>query len=591
MRDYASLFNQLLSDLRVSAQSEPISSDMSPERVSSLSLANSFYKKLSPTGKNRRADAAALEKFLSINSTLPTSNFVFVAENEAESCFFDYLRDNLRVALEPSEADGAYDLDFIRSTLACGPGAAQKADSRCMLTKLFASSISYIHADLIPIYRAALVDTGSWADAEMLRFQNFGFTAVTGGKLFFVPKSSEISRTCCTEASLEMLFQKSVGAFIEQRLARNFGITLSSQPDVNRELARIGSLDGSFGTIDLVSASDSIGLQLCRAILPSCPLVDMMFRCRSDVAVLPDGSEVELRMISTMGNGFTFPLQTIIFACAVRAVYQIMGFPSSGLGDKIAVFGDDIIVRREAYNFVCRMLNKLGFLVNVGKSFNTGPFRESCGSDYYLGHNVRGVYIRSLQTPQEICSALNRLTRWSALHDICITRTLRMLRSWLKKEFLIPISGSDDAGIMVPSELSPRSADSSAIDSIYKAYRRSPKRLEVIDSDGNPLFSELGIAVCFLAGHLRHPDVALTQPYCEGSVSDPSCSVPIRDSEGARPRYQVSKFSIPFWDYVPSDQAGRDPWGLKTWSRPIQYGPIHDQWKKVMMAIYAETRI
>ncbi len=588
MRDYASLYSDLLADLEIHSHDlPPVTSDMGAGEVARISLASSFYKKLCPNGNSKNADAAALKKFLAINESIPEGPFRFEAENEAESCFYDYFKYHFRVALGPHESIGSFDMECIREGMGVGPGAAQKADSSSMVTKLFESPMSYMNPNLIPLYRAALSETGFWADAEMQRFKKYGFVKVQGGKLFFASKNAEISRTCCTEASLEMLFQKAIGAFLEFRLGWYFGISLSTQPDNNRELARIGSIDGSFGTIDLTSASDSISLSLMDECLENNFLKAMIMASRSKRAVLPDGSEVTLRMISTMGNGFTFPLQTVIFASAVKACYQLMGFSCDCARTQFGVFGDDIVVRREVYYFLCRMLNKLGFSVNVGKSFNTGLFRESCGSDYYAGTNVRGVYIRSLETPQHVYSAINRLTRWSADKGIPLRRTLKTLINWVR---IIPVppSESDDAGICVPFSLTkPRVANNYWFK--YRCYVRKRKTVKVVDTeDGFDSVNQAGIAVGFLSGAYRRRDISLTQPNDSAWKHDWSVSYSVRDKMGARARYRVISKSIPWWDYWPDTKqaSSLDEDSFKR-SVSLTRGSQH-AWNSVLVALFQD---
>lgn len=568
MRDYAGLYAVLLADLGLASKPDAhVFSDMDDRAVAKTSLATSFYKKLCPTGNSVQADTAALDKFKAINIGLPEEPFEFNASNEAESCFWDYFCNHLNTAIGDHESIESYNLDSIRERMMVGPGAAQKADSTSIVTKLFDGLMTTTDDYITSIYRAALVDTGFWADAEMRRFSKFGITKVRGGKLFFAPKNAEISRTCCTEANLNMLIQKSIGSFLEFRLGWYFGISLSTQPDYNRKLACIGSIDGSFGTIDLTSASDSIGLRLMQRVLQHSFLKTMIMKSRSESAVLPDGSEVVLRMISTMGNGFTFPLQTVIFASAVRAVYQLMGFPSDCAKTQFAVFGDDIIVRHEAYNFLIRMLNKLGFSVNVGKSFNTGPFRESCGHDYCRGLNVRGVYIRSLETPQHVYSAFNRLTRWSAFHGIELPNVMKILFSWIR-DIRVPLSESDDAGIHVPFKCTIPKVDARYWFS-YRAYRRRVQRVVVPEPDSEtvPVFNPDGIAVGFLAGHIRRRDFSYTtdQDNPWNSKDSWGLSVSLRDKIGARARYQIVTKTIPFWDYIPISKK--------------VYGSVGDEWR------------
>lgn len=575
MRNYADLEGHLRADLDFLIHDDfGFLTDSSIRSVNAKSLADSFYKKLCPSGNSKDADQRALEKFLKINERCKVP-FSFDARDEAESLFYDYLKDNLNratqshLAFPDMEPDlKPYDLDFIREHMDVGPGASQLADASCMATKLFTGQMSYAGSPyLISIYRAALVETGLWAEAEMLRSSRFGFTKVKGGKVFFAPKNSEISRTCCTEANLNMLIQKSCGSFLEERLRSSFGISLSDQPSFNKALACRGSIDGTFGTIDLVSASDSISLSLfCDLFEPSF-LKTMILESRSRFAVLPNGDEVEMQMISTMGNGFTFPLQTIIFASAVRAVYQLMGYPSFDCRSQFGVFGDDIVVRKETYVFLCRMLNKLGFEVNEGKSFNTGPFRESCGGDYFLGTNVRGVYIRSLETPQQVASAYNRLTRWCARSGINLPATLGWFKVLLESLRVprVPYSESDDAGMKVPFRQSKPHVTNDYWFK-YRYLKKVQKFMIMPEPDDSP--NPQGYGLSFLSGHTRRSDCPLVLQ--DSVFTKNEIRVPLRDPPQAVGRHKVRFRAIPFWDWHGVGEGG-DPLS-------------HEAWKAFMMA-------
>jgi len=69
-----------------------------------------------------------------------------------------------------------------------------------------------------------------------------------------------------------------------------------------------------------------------------------------------------------------------------RTVKQYVG--------KVRIYGDDIIVPVEHVRSVVRMLEHFGAKVNTAKSFWTGRFRESCGKEYYAGHDVSIVKFR-----------------------------------------------------------------------------------------------------------------------------------------------------------------------------------------------------
>ncbi len=541
----------------------PILSDMSLLEARCHALNGSFYKKLAPNGRSDEADKLAYDKFVSLNSSISADPFEYPVESEQDSLFWDYFRDNILKCLTPS--DVTFDLAYMRETVAAGPGASKGCENESFYTKLFNSRITATSPYLLSLYRAVISESDSWSNAEMLRHKKFGEVFTSSNRLFFVPKTAVISRTCCTEPLVNMLFQQALGAFLEECLAKSFGISLKTQATFNRELARIGSEDGSFGTIDLQSASDSISWSLVQRIVPSSLLGYFRhFRCES--TDLPNGGEMDLRMISTMGNGFTFPLQTIIFACALRSVYQLMNLDSYCPKTQFGVFGDDIIVRREAYNFLVASLSKLGFKVNDAKSFNTGPFRESCGGDYFCGHFIRGVYITSLETVTDVYSAINRLNRWSALAGVPLVNTIGFLMARCRRR-LVPLSEQIDCGIQVPFKLTKPIVD----DRYWFVYRKAfkaPRRREVPeDLEGSVRlgyahYNEYGWAVTYLGGYARREDSPLQSempaPREERSIRTPRAFLGLRDLDGDS-RIKVIRKSIPWWDWPGSTEMNEEP--------------------------------
>ena len=264
-----------------------------------------------------------------------------------------------------------------------------------------------------------------------------------------VCKNTLYIRSICTEPTVNMWFQLGLGNYLRIGLKKTFGIDLENQQQKNRDLARLGSETGDLATLDLESASDSISLGLLRRFFPR-SFVSMVELYRSAQVELPDGNIEELHMVSGMGNGFTFPLQTLVFCCVVKACYTWHGIPCRRNGGNWGVFGDDIIVEKATSRDVARLLSLLGCTVNTTKSFVEGPFRESCGGDYHLGVDVRGVYLKSLRTPQSLAIAINTLNRWSARHGIPIPRTVQTLLCHMGPYHTVPYCESDDAGVKVP---------------------------------------------------------------------------------------------------------------------------------------------
>lgn len=234
-------------------------------------------------------------------------------------------------------------------------------------------------------------------------------------KIAIVPKTASCSRTIAVEPLLNTFLQKGVDVVMRKKLLRN-GIDLSDQKR-NQALALCGSLGGSdpYVTIDLSSASDSISMELVRELLPF-EWFDFLRVLRSPCYQLPDGSYQPYQKFVSMGNGFCFPLETLLFASVCHAASMLTTCDGT-----FSVYGDDIIVRQSTALLVLELLRALGFRHNPDKTFLFGPFRESCGGDYLLGVPVRPVYLHyRLNNTQALMKFHNMLRRnvfWSSFSD------------------------------------------------------------------------------------------------------------------------------------------------------------------------------
>jgi len=411
-----------------------------PRSSAAASLLTSLFKKFKDLEDTEKQDAAALAKFEACNNACLEWDLQLntTLDEELYGDVKDVLWQFFTRRGEPI-ADSLDDC-FMHGSL--GEGASIGAPHESLYAKLFSSSLAAPNPGLIYHYENYIWNFPEWSNAELLRSASFGPPVCrTSSRLSFVAKNDLISRTTCTETPLGMYYQLGLGEVIKIRLREFFGISLESQPDYNRELARIGSIDGSWATIDLESASDTIGLKMCRGLLPPhvMGLIELM-RSRSTTY---KGRVIPLNMVSTMGNGFTFPLQTAIFAAVVRAVMRSYGDKSK----RVHVFGDDIVVPTKMYRRVVRLLGLLGFRVNHDKSFFEGPFRESCGHDYHLGVNVRGVYIKTLRDDRAVHVAINRLNEFSIVHGIPLPRTVKTLMSFLTRRLDVPMAADAASGI------------------------------------------------------------------------------------------------------------------------------------------------
>lgn len=246
---------------------------------------------------------------------------------------------------------------------------------------------------------------------------------VEGNQLFTVPKKSDIDRCACKEPDINMFLQKGVGRYIRRRLLK-FGINLNDQ-SINRRLAHRASVEGHLATIDLSSASDSITINCVRALLP-----EEWFLYLNDIrshSTEVMGRNHRLEMFSSMGNGFTFELESLIFYVLMRTVSYFEGV--SGI---ISVYGDDLIIPTGMFESAHFVLSVFGFTLNQDKSFHEGPFRESCGGHYYLGEDVTPFYLK--RVPTHLTDAIriaNQLRRW-AFADPCRQYLADIFPLWME---------------------------------------------------------------------------------------------------------------------------------------------------------------
>lgn len=265
---------------------------------------------------------------------------------------------------------------------------------------------------------------------------------VSNNKVSFVPKTASTHRAIAVEPLLNGYLQKGTDLFLRKRLKR-LGIDLSDQ-SLNQRMAREGSLsdsDESFVTIDLSSASDNISIGLARSILPA-EWFSFLNSIRSHRYEL-GGKLYTYSKFCSMGNGFCFPLETLIFVACCSA--SGCGVP----GTDFSVYGDDIIVRRKHAETVLRSLRILGFSPNTSKTFISGPFRESCGADWFGGVDVRPYTLDyALDSLENMFKWLN-LTRRSPLTAAFFNETWSVVLDQIPHRFRFfrPFKGDPDSGI------------------------------------------------------------------------------------------------------------------------------------------------
>jgi len=241
-----------------------------------------------------------------------------------------------------------------------------------------------------------------------------------GNKIVTVPKNSKTDRVIAIEPGINLWFQKAIGSMIRRRLNR-FGIDLNDQSR-NQSLARSASISGLLATVDFSSASDSISLEVVRDLLPP-RWFQIMDTARSKVGRLPDGSIIRWNKFSSMGNGFTFELESLIFFAAALAVAEYLELEGKS---SISVYGDDVIIPSSGYPMFAEFSSFLGFRVNDQKSFFSGPFRESCGSHYYSGVDCKPIFLKerlsNVETIYKLANGVRLLAHRFGSYRSCDSR-------------------------------------------------------------------------------------------------------------------------------------------------------------------------
>lgn len=545
----AALYRALLSDLSeyidVSVGNKPgWSVDSNARDVACYALRDSFLKKFQEEDRpSPAACAAALDKFKAVNQACEGRAIPYefssdeVLIGEVKRALYDFWFSNA----EHAPLVSCVSQCFLAGR--AGPGASVQARDTDFYTKFFDSTLTGTK-DLPFLWERCVSKMPSWLAADRLRADRYGTTVVESSRYSFVSKTATVARGICTEPSLNMWFQLGFGKHLEVGLKYHFGVDLSTQPDINRELADVGSRHDTLVTLDLESASDSIAVSVLKEILPK-SMLDWLLLFRSPSTILPSGETLALNMVSTMGNGFTFPLMTAIFLAVAKASLHLEGitFKTRGVTRErnVGVFGDDIVIPKAAYRRVLRGLYLLGFKVNEDKTFVEGRFRESCGGDFYEGANVRGVYVKRLHTEQDLFVTINNLNRWTAKTGVNLPDTVACLVKAIKfpQRKLTPFDENDDAGIHYPAYATCRfhyTANRAAM----RPYNASvPRKWQFVIAGGvvwtyrsqvHREYNPEGSLIAFLAGNIRGYSVTLRQKVT---------------------RYTTKRKLSPRWDFFP----------------------------------------
>jgi hypothetical protein len=312
-----------------------------------------------------------------------------------------------------------------------GPGATREhsVETGTLAEKLDSGYKHSATARALPYFVAYGKRNPNWV--SYLIWEGASYEVMRGDRVTTVPKKWDKDRTIGIQPSLNVFLQKGVGTYWSQRLLRIAGISLQDQRP-NQHKAWRGSIDGNVVTIDLKNAS---GCMAYKAVEWFCPgdwfeVLDSL-RC-AEYQIGRKGEWHRYESFSSMGNGYTFPLETLLFYAVAKASVRFVGASAEYLG----VFGDDITIPWDAALLCIEALAFLGFRTNVDKTKMLGNFRESCGVDYAQGVDVRPVYLDSKPVgPAAVYDLHNRLLIGSMVR---LDKTCSYLRSLMPESGGIP---------------------------------------------------------------------------------------------------------------------------------------------------------
>ena len=360
-------------------------------------------------------EAVARSKFYEAEESCRLTNLRFRARSDLGCLFSTQLERVISRAQSLISSILGQVPSYERLDFAFGPGAAYGVRGETSVFNKVEAPLecTYVFADCLPDF---LGEFPGWVRTDSAEIR-----LVPGSQLAFVPKDAKTDRPICIEPLLNGMFQKGIGSYIRDRL-RKFGIDLSDQ-GINQKLASIAHRTG-LATVDFSSASDTISYRTVMDLLPI-DWFNLLDAGRSPRFL--DGSVWRnFQKFSSMGNAYTFELETLLFYALACASCEELGVPYK-TGISLSVYGDDVIIPVSVYDLFSEVTIACGFAINSEKSFREGAFFESCGHDYFNGTFVRPFLLKQrlnkLLPAFYAANTLSRIiSRLPATENVFLTR-------------------------------------------------------------------------------------------------------------------------------------------------------------------------
>lgn len=374
-------------DFHLLCDFDPDVTDLGPNDAYHLRQCAAFWRKRADINLGRDLQSEALAKFLAAENRCRETNAIFRAHSQGRLQFHPDVEWMLYSAqqkicafLRKHFPEGAPEVHELKPRF--GPGATTTTPKKnaCIPMKLWNTPACAANTtSLLPrmMEQSGLTREGLWT------------FPVEGSKVSFAPKNATALRPVCTEPAWNGMFQNGLGDALRRPLL-SIGINLRDQ-SANQRGAMYGSIHGKTATVDKSAASDLNSLGLTKWLFPM-DWEKLLFELSCRETTLPDGTIIELHKLSSMGNGFTFPIECLVFWALATAAVDFCVAHEGLIRDHypgVLVYGDDVILPVPALQRYKEVLNAAGFLVNEKKTHSSGSFRESCGKDFISGTDVR----------------------------------------------------------------------------------------------------------------------------------------------------------------------------------------------------------
>jgi len=388
-------------------------SSLLPMQLLHLRQALGFYQKRADIEVGIDKTEVAITKFLGAEALCSQTNDIFRAWSGGRYQFRPFTERVFYRAVKKIQAILGDPPKLSELKLQFGPGATTQTTRKMACAREKLANRPACSEELFPAAKAVLKEMPEYACyhfPELRSELNSSEPGSSGGRsasscsilpveihpgrVVFVPKSAKEHRSVMIEPVLNTMCQAGIGQYMKRALGRS-GIDITDQTR-NQRLAREGSLTGDLATLDLSSASDTLAKEAVYHFLGG-EWFAFLSRFRTGTCTL-NGRVMRLEKFSSMGNGFTFPLETLVFFALAHACTRELGLDTRC----VSAYGDDIVVPTGAAESLMEVLRDAGFVVNKAKSYWSGPFRESCGKDYLLGTDVRPVYLKDRLTGHDV---------------------------------------------------------------------------------------------------------------------------------------------------------------------------------------------